>query len=193
MNSIYLLRHCDYYNPLSILAGRLPLKLSEAGKENALRLKTYFADKNIGTIYSSAVERCKETTATISDSNIQIQYDQRILETFSAYQGYWDRNKHRDGYHFFSHRGELGGENLADIQKRMASFWDEITASLDENIIICSHADPLQTLYSYIHNQPLVNDNADETDIPGWLQKGEFFEIIWENNTIVETKSKQQV
>lgn len=101
MNSIYLLRHCAYSNPLNILPGRLPVELSQEGRENALRLKEYFADKNIKQIYSSAVKRCKQTAEIIADHNIPLTFDQRLLETFSAYQGYWESNANNTWDHFF--------------------------------------------------------------------------------------------
>lgn len=178
MPSIYLLRHCEYENPRNILPGRLPLDLSESGRAKASQLTKTFADKSIGKIYSSAVERCKQTAEIVADGTIPVIFDQRLLETLSAYQGYWGENKTADGFQFFSHRQELGGEGLADIQVRMKSFWDEVTKDLTENIIICSHGDPLQVLYSTIFDLPLVDDNCVEENIPGWLEKGEFFEII---------------
>lgn len=122
MSSIYLLRHCDYSNPRNILPGRLPLELSEKGKEQAEKLKNHFIDKHIGKIYSSAVLRCKQTSEIIAAGSIPIIFDQRILETFSAYQGYWEENWHGTGWHLFSHKKELGGEGLVDLQKRMQIF-----------------------------------------------------------------------
>ncbi len=190
MNSIYLLRHCAYSNPLNILPGRLPVELSQEGKENALYLKEYFADKNIKHIYASAVLRCKQTAEIIADHTIPLTFDQRLLETFSAYQGYWEGNTDNTWDHFFIHRNELGGESFIDIKTRMASFWDEITANLHDNIIICSHGDQLQILFSYIHGQPLVAEDESEENIPGWLDRGEFIEIIWDKNKILETKMK---
>lgn len=187
MSSIYLLRHCDYENPRDILPGRLPLDLSETGKTRARELAQTFKDKNIARIYSSAVERCKQTAEIVSQGKTPVLFDQRILETLSAYQGYWGENKTKNGFNFFSHRKELGGEGLADIQVRMLSFWREITKDLQENIIVCSHGDPLQVLYSTIHGMKLVDDNDVEENIPGWLEKGEFFEIIWEEGKVVST------
>lgn len=187
MPSIYLLRHCEYENPRNILPGRLPLDLSEIGKTRAKELAQIFAGKNVARIYSSAVERCKQTAEIVSEGKIPVIFDQRILETLSAYQGYWGENKTQDGFNFFSHRNELGGEGLADIQVRMDSFWKEITKDLHENIVICSHGDPLQVLYSTIHNLKLVDDNDIEENIPGWLEKGEFFEITWDGSRVVST------
>ncbi len=189
MPSIYLLRHCEYENPRNILPGRLPLELSESGKIRAGQLASTFEGKNISRIYSSAVERCKQTAEIVSKGTIPVLYDQRLLETLSAYQGFWGENKTEDGFHFFIHRSELGGESLVDIQVRMKSFWEEITQELKDNIIICSHGDPLQVLYSTIHGMNLVDDNDIEENIPGWLEKGEFFEISWHEGKIVSTSS----
>lgn len=177
MSRVYLLRHCDYENPLKILPGRLPLPLSENGRQRAEELQKEFADKQIFKIYSSAVLRCKETTEIVSDSKIPIVYDKRLLEVMSAYQGYWDENWHGTGFHFFSHRDELGGESFEDIRKRMGEFWENVRAKNEGNIIICSHGDPLQILYSYINNLPLASETSQETNIPGWIEKGEYLEI----------------
>jgi len=190
-NSIYLLRHCDYDNSRNIIPGRLPILLSSKGIEQANNLKKYFSDKSITKIYTSAVERCKQTAEILSGGSIPIVLDKRILETFSAYQGYWGENLQANGFHFFSHIQELGGESLADIQKRMADFWDEIFPEENGNVIICSHGDPLQVLYSYIHSQPLVTDEV-ETNAPGWMEKGEFIELVFEKGKLIETKEPKR-
>lgn len=187
MPSIYLLRHCEYENPRNILPGRLPLELSEVGQMHAKRLRQYFADKGIAKIFSSAVERTKQTATIIANNTIPIVFDRRILESFSAYQGYWGDNWHGTGFHFFTHREELGGENMEDIQKRMADFWQNVTTNIQQNVIICSHGDPLLALYAYIHAIPLASEDVQDEHIPGWLQKGEFIEIIWEQGKRLKT------
>lgn len=192
-NTIYLLRHCHYDNPKNILPGRLPVSLSEKGVGQANRLAEYFADKNIKAIYSSAVERCKQTAKIISQSKIPVVFDKRILETFSAYQGYWGDNLHEEGYHFFSHIPELGGENLKDIETRVSSFWNEILPQITGNVIICSHGDPLQVLYSHIHSLPIVDDNEIEANIPGWMEKGDFIELTFENNQLINTQKAKSI
>lgn len=89
MTKLYLVRHCQYANPKGILPGRLPVELSEEGLREAVRLRLFFKDKHINKIYSSAVRRCQQTSEQISSGAIPIEYDQRLLETFSAYQGFW--------------------------------------------------------------------------------------------------------
>lgn len=192
-NTVYLLRHCDYDNPRNILPGRLPVSLSGKGISQANQLAKYFADKNIAAIYSSAVERCKQTAEIISQNQIPVIFDKRILETFSAYQGYWEDNLHEEGYHFFSHIPELGGENLKDIEVRVSNFWEEILPKTTGNIIICSHGDPLQVLYSHIHGLPTVDDNEVEANIPGWMEKGEFIELTLENGKLTNTQKPKNI
>lgn len=177
MPSIYLLRHCQYANPRNILPGRLPVELSEEGIQRAEELRTEFADKNITKIYSSAVLRCKQTAEIIADGKIPIIYDQRLLETHSAYQGFWVEDADTDWNDFFCHRDELGGENLSDICARMADFWETVIKNTAENCIICSHGDPLMTLQHYLSDKPLPSDFVQIDDLFGWLEKGEYTEV----------------
>lgn len=177
MPTIYLLRHCDYDNPRQILPGRLPVELSVAGQKKAKELQEFFAKERISRIYSSAVLRCRQTAEIIANGQIPVVFDQRLLETLSAYQGYWIRESWQN---FFAHNGELGGEGILDIQKRMVDFYQDLLPQLqkDERVIICSHGDPLQTLYAHLHNLELSEDkHLPETKEAGWLQKGEFFQF----------------
>lgn len=176
MSNIYLLRHCDYANPRNILPGRLPLELSESGLKRAEQLKNIFKDKNISKIYSSEVLRCKQTAEIVADGEIPVIFDKRLLETHSAYQGFWAK----DFGDFFAHIDSLGGETMLEIQSRMINFYEELKKSIgaDENVIICSHGDPLQTLYAYIYDLKFSNEkHLPETKESGWLKRGEFFKL----------------
>lgn len=176
MSNIYLLRHCDFANPRNILPGRLPLELSEAGKKRAGQLREIFKDKNISKIYSSEVLRCKQTAEIVADGKIPVIFDKRLLETHSAYQGFWAK----DFGDFFAHTENLGGETIMEIQARMVDFYQEIKPGLksDENIIICSHGDPLQVLYAHLKKIPFSNEkHLPESKKYGWFERGEFFKL----------------
>ncbi len=178
MPTIYLLRHCDYDNPRGISPGRLPVPLSAKGLARAEQLRLFFAKEKIARIYSSAVLRCQQTATIIADDRIPIVYDQRLLETLSAYQGYWVRE---EWGHFFAHQAGLGGETLTDIRQRMLAFYQEVLTTLpdQETVIVCSHGDPLQQLYTGLKQLPLPlnTQNYPETLEYGWLQKGEFLKL----------------
>ncbi|MBU0975123.1 histidine phosphatase family protein [Patescibacteria group bacterium] len=151
MKTFYLVRHAQYANPLNILVGRLPVELSEAGKKEAGKLASFFENKNIDKIYSSPVLRCKQTSEIISSNSISIEHDLRIAETLSAFQGYWEM----DWDYFFTHAEDLGGETPQDIHNRVTNFWDEVQSKNHNNVVICSHGDPLYLLYANIAGIPL--------------------------------------
>jgi broad specificity phosphatase PhoE len=165
-----------YDNPRSIYPGRLPVQLSEEGMEQAERLRKYFADKDIQKIYSSAVLRCKQTSETIADKKIPIQFDKRLLETFSAYQGFWgaDFGTPEGWDEFYAHQAELGGEVYEDVQKRILDFFHDVIQGPEERLIICSHGDPLQFLYLALKGDHLPNWKGDtgEWGNPEYLRKG---------------------
>lgn len=162
MKQIYLVRHGEYYNPRHILPGRLPVSLSDVGNTQVEKLATFFQGKSIEVIYSSAVLRCKQTSETISKGKIPIKFDQRLLETHSAYQGYWfDQGEKLDWFHFFDHIEDLGGETMKQIQERVLSLWNEIIKRKEQNIIICSHGDVLDALYETLSNIPLREDSSE--------------------------------
>jgi len=177
MPSIYLLRHCEYANPRNVLPGRLPVPLSKAGIQRAKQLRNEFKRVGIQKIFSSAVLRCKQTAEIISDGEIPIHYDQRLLETHSAYQGFWVDNANTDWLDFFSHRAELGGESLLDVQQRMVNFWRDIVEKETQNCVVCSHGDPLMTLQRYLSGTNLPDDLSQGDDVSGWLQKGQYTQI----------------
>lgn len=180
MATRYLLRHCQYANPRNIIVGRLPVVLSPEGEIEAARLRDYFADKAIGRIYSSAVERCKQTATIVADNKTEIIYDQRILESFSAYQGYWvDREP--PWFDYYSHTNELGGENIGEVQQRMINFWQSISEVTDD-LIICSHGDPLFSLYAYLTNIQLSATEQAAYQRADYIPKGAFWQFEGEGD-----------
>ncbi len=190
MKAIYLVRHCDYSNPRNILVGRLPVELSPTGLKHAERLANYFSDKKIETIYSSAVKRCQQTSEIISNKTIPIRNDQRLLETFSAYQGYWGgfnkTTQELDWTKFFDHREVLGGESAHDIQARVVSFFTEILTQPAETILICSHGDPLYLLYLHLIGKKDVSDVAIYGELPDYQPKGSIRKISCKKNNTFE-------
>lgn len=179
MITLYLIRHATYSNPRGILPGRLPVELSAEGIEEAKRLRKYFVDKTIERIYSSAVLRCKQTAEIISSGKIPLEYDQRLLETHSAYQGYWVD----DVRFFYGVRNELGGESYQDVQNRLAEFYRMTHFENGKKYIICSHGDPLYFLYKYLTQQQLQpehNTSEKVTSPRDYPQMGSILPLIIE-------------
>lgn len=164
MKTVYLIRHAEFENPHKVLGGRLPLPLSEAGVAQAHRAGEHLAKSPLDVIYSSQVLRSEQTSVIIREhqsSKPEVLFDARLLETFSSYQGFWEDNIFEGGLHFFAHQKELGGETLADIQKRVVSFWDEVIVSNPaEQIAVCSHDFCLLTLLKHLKSLLLPEPNA---------------------------------
>lgn len=182
--SIYFVRHCEYEDPDKIIPGRLPVPLSEFGKQQAAKLSEFFIDKDISKIYSSAVLRCQQTSEIISQNKIPITYDRRLLEVFTPYQGF----TFKDGVdfdHFYGHIKELGGESYKDVQERMVSFFEDVKTKGDGNILVVSHGDPLYTLYLFLQKKPLgTEEHLIETkQTAEYPEKGSVRELQIENNT----------
>jgi broad specificity phosphatase PhoE len=177
MITLYLLRHGDYANPRGIIPGRLPVELSQKGREQIKKLRKFFQDQQITKIYSSAVLRCKQTAEIISQGEIPIEFDKRLLETLSSFQGYWEK----DWMQFFNMRSELGGESNKEVQARMVDFFHTTTLLDGNNYIVCSHGDPLYFLYQYFAGQPLLAEEVHEKNPvcpDDYLQKGDIRPII---------------
>lgn len=189
MINIYLVRHATYDESRNIMPGRLPVPLSEKGFKEAEKLRMYFKDKNIQKIYSSAVLRCQQTAETIADNKIPIEYDQRLLETFSAYQGYWIK----DWREYWGHRRELGGEDNHIVMDRVVDFLDDVNFDDEKNYIICSHGDPLYFIYQHLDQQEMISDlelDIPIPDYPSYQPKGSIRQIlINKNKELVEVKA----
>jgi broad specificity phosphatase PhoE len=81
---LYLVRHCDVRNPKGVLYGHLPdFPLSDKGVAQAHVLGRYFAQKKIPQIYSSPLDRARETAEIIASylDSVPITYTDDLIET----------------------------------------------------------------------------------------------------------------
>ncbi len=166
MRTLYLVRHCEYENPLNLLAGRLPMPLSEHGIKQAEAMRQFFTDIPVDMIYTSAVVRTRQTAEYISGGKTPIMEDPRLLETFSAYQGYQSPVTPIDWHPFWEHQKDLGGETWMDISKRMGSLYDDLEKTPHETVVIVSHGDPLYLLYRYSIDGKKLIDSDDPFGMP---------------------------
>jgi len=81
---LYLVRHCDVRNPEGVLYGHLPdFPLSDKGVAQAHALGRYFAQRKIPQIYSSPLDRARETAEIIASylNSVPIVYTDDLIET----------------------------------------------------------------------------------------------------------------
>ena len=169
MKHFYLVRHTEFENPNEILHGRLPLPLSELGRQEAAEIAKKLRRKKVARIYSSPVLRCRETSQIISKAlDVPIIYDQRLLEVLSVMQGMKLVEYEKVREQVYTIASELGGESMMDVQLRMMDFFFEKIKKEADNILICSHGDPLHLLYLGLVKKDLPEDPSgfDEAEYP---------------------------
>lgn len=86
---VHLMRHGEVENPEGVLYGRLPgYHLSELGREMADRVAEHLADRDVGYVVASPLERARETAAPIAAAHdLEIAADGRLIEASNAFQG----------------------------------------------------------------------------------------------------------
>ena len=81
---LHLVRHCDVRNPDGVLYGHLPdFPLSEKGVKQAHALGRFFARTKARQIYSSPLERARQTSEIIAShlNSASITYTDDLIET----------------------------------------------------------------------------------------------------------------
>ena len=161
-NDYYLLRHGEAFSNIepAWLSSWPEIKISHLtpnGKKQIEKLSFYFQKNNIDIIYSSDLNRTKQTAQIIAKKiKKPIIFSAQLRELdFGIFNGC-----HPDTYHvYFKNFLERftkkipQGENLNQCSKRMFDFFKKINKEQNnKKIIIISHGDPLWLLEAKIKN-----------------------------------------
>lgn len=86
---VHLLRHGEVYNPDRILYGRLPgFRLSELGERQAAESAKWLAQRNIGYLVSSPLERAQQTADALAAlTGLPVETDERLIEAANEFEG----------------------------------------------------------------------------------------------------------
>jgi broad specificity phosphatase PhoE len=86
---VHLLRHGEGDNPRGIIYGRLPgYHLSAAGRLMAEAAADYFSERPVVALFSSPLERARETALPIAERlDLPIVTDDRLIEASSHFEG----------------------------------------------------------------------------------------------------------
>lgn len=152
MNAIiHLVRHGEVENPKGIIYGRLPgFHLSERGQRQAEAAADHLADRAIGAVWASPLERAQETAQAIAARHtLEVVTDDRLLETDSSYlQGVGRRAvdillSPRHWWHLRNPFRPTWGESFKDVRARMlAAIGDAVAENPDGEVVIVSHQTP---------------------------------------------------
>ncbi len=162
MGSIIFLRHGQAKNNTErVLAGRTPgIPLTEKGIDQAEKAAEFLEEMNISAIYSSPIERAKNTAEIVGKHNsIDVRIDDRLIELdMGKFTGVpYDEIFSSHGNVFMKfYKGELeiahnGVETFADVKKRVLGIVDHVIENHpDENVVLVTHMDPIKAMLSTV-------------------------------------------
>jgi len=164
MTTFYLIRHGDNDVLSYALAGRAPgVHLNTRGQQQALRLAEHLGGRAIDHIFSSPLERARETAeplarklglkAEICDAITEINYGDWTGKTMTELEqmGGWKQwNTFRSGTR------PPGGESILEVQARTVGQIEKLRRDLpNSSVALFSHGDPLRSALVYYLGMPL--------------------------------------
>ena len=153
------MRHGQTPTTGKLLPGRAPgLHLAEAGQQQAQRAAERIAAlANVDAIYSSPLERARETAAPIAAArSLKVRIDKGLLECdFGEWTGAelkalmklpeWSTVQRAPSTFTFP-----GGESFTAMQNRIVGAIDRLRAAHPGGTIVCvSHADPIKAAVAH--------------------------------------------
>jgi len=162
LGSIIFLRHGQAKNNTErVLAGRTPgVPLTEEGVDQSEKAAKFLEDMNISAIYSSPIERAKNTAEIVGKHNsMDVRIDDRLIEIdMGKFTGRpYDEIFSSHGNVFMKfYNGELeiahnGVETFEEVKKRILGMVDHVLENHpDENVVLVTHMDPIKAMLSTI-------------------------------------------
>ncbi len=186
--TVYLVRHGEYENPDYLFPGRLQgFPLSETGKKQAEKLATYFQTKHVAYLYSSPLQRTKETADIIGNAlHIPVKLDDRLQEVKTLLDGE-SMLMFDDTDGGISYTPELhakGAESIEDLARRMRGCIEEIrNRHKGKTLVIVTHGDPMRYVVMKYRRMPMDFALSRSVAIPlgggyalGFDEHGKFME-----------------
>ena len=167
MRVVHLVRHGEVYNPDAVLYGRLPgFGLSQRGIEQAELAARFLAERDIGYIVSSPLERAQQTAQPLARKlGLPVAIDERLIEA----------GNYLEGKHVVDARGLLTdpsnwkylrnplrpswGEPYLEIAQRVLAATRDARDAADGHDAVCvSHQLPIWVARRYVEGKRLFHD-----------------------------------
>ncbi len=156
-NTYFVMRHGEAETNVANVAcsdDSLPCSLTEFGRAQALRAGALLKGKGVTRIISSPMKRGKESAAAVAEAlelpQEVITYDDRLRElNFGSWNG---RSITEYNDTFVTNEERMltrpeGGENWADVRRRVGEFLYELeTTYAGETILVVTHGAPMRML-----------------------------------------------
>ena len=175
MTRVWLIRHGATTAPHGRAIGVSDPPLSDLGRAEARSLAVALATRPLARVISSDLRRAIETAAIIASSHqLEVETSAALREIdFGTWEGrdlsdLWmeDSVAARSWELDVRHSPGSFGENVSDVQRRVAAFWKQ--ASLlpaTGEIAIVGHGGSLAALRSLIAHQPLEVSISSRLDL----------------------------
>lgn len=157
---LLLVRHGETPTTGTVLPGRAPgLHLSDRGRTQADRVADRLAGLSVDAVYSSPLERARETAAR---TGLAVKHDDGLLECdFGEWTGAaiadlavlpeWQTVQHSPSTFRFP-----GGESFPEMQARVVGAMEALCAAHAGGVVVCfSHADPIKAAVAHALGTPL--------------------------------------
>jgi broad specificity phosphatase PhoE len=160
----HLLRHGEHVLRGRVLAGRTPgVGLSARGRAEIAAVADRLADEKIEAIYSSPLQRTRETAEILSERlALPIQYREDILELdFGEWTGLtFNAVRADERWKLWSTCRSIatvpGGESMRQVQERAVRALCELRLTHpDQRVLIVSHGDVIRAALLFALGMPL--------------------------------------
>lgn len=141
-------------NKSKILLGQNPGTLSSDGKYAVQKLKTRLISIQIDAVYSSDLQRCRDTTKIlISEDKKIVKYDPSLREiNFGKYQGKRHRTISNDYITNLNRSFPKGESNLQMIVRVIDAINEIYTLHRKQTVLLVSHAGPISVILGAYYN-----------------------------------------
>jgi broad specificity phosphatase PhoE len=181
---IFIARHGQTnLNKEKRLAGNTNLaQLNTKGREHAKKLAEFLADKKIEEIFSSPLNRARDTATPISDKiNKKVKINKNLREfDFGIMDGRRERGKGKEG--LVKRRVDLNykftkGDSYASTIKRVSKFIKKLLKKKYKKVLIVGHGGVNRSILTILTKQDLIKypEKLDTINCPN--------DVIYKFNT----------
>ena len=164
---VHLVRHGEVHNPDRVLYGQLPgFGLSERGVEQAKLVAAFLAERDIGYIVSSPLERAIQTAQPLASKlGLPIDTDERLIEAGNRLEGKQvaeGKGLLADPSNWKYFRNPIRpswGEPYVDIAQRVLAAARDARDKANGHEAVCvSHQLPIWVARRYVEGERLFHD-----------------------------------
>jgi probable phosphoglycerate mutase len=161
---LYLIRHAVTAETGRRLSGRIPgIALSSEGRDMATALAEHLSSVSFKAIYSSPIERCRETAGIVAAGRrIRPRVDKAFIE---ADYGKWSGRSLKSLYKLKAWGSLMTsasrfrfpeGETLEEVQRRAVAGVERLALEHgDSPVAVSSHADVIRAVLAHYLGTPL--------------------------------------